>query len=163
MSKSDEVNRTFVESYDVEDYEILTDEGWADITKVFKTVEHQMWEVKTSKHELKCADDHIVFNETYDEVFAKELKPGDKIITEDGPEEVVSAEDTGKQEQMYDLQLADGSKHRYFSNGILSHNSTMYCIYALWLSCFSLEKKIMILANKAAIALELLSKIEMGY
>ena len=41
--------------------------------------------------------------------------------------------------------------------------STIYCIYALWLACFSPEKKIMILANKAATALELLSRIETGY
>ena len=41
--------------------------------------------------------------------------------------------------------------------------STIYCIYSLWLSCFFPEKKIMILANKAATALELLGRIAMGY
>lgn len=41
--------------------------------------------------------------------------------------------------------------------------STIYCIYSLWLACFYPEKKIMILANKASTALELLGRIEMGY
>ena len=33
----------------------------------------------------------------------------------------------------------------------------------MWLACFHSEKKIMILANKAATALELLGRISMGY
>lgn len=41
--------------------------------------------------------------------------------------------------------------------------STIYCIYTLWLTCFFPEKKVMILANKSATALELLGRIEMGY
>lgn len=63
---------------------------------------------------------------------------------------------------MYDVQI-DSNEHRYFTNGILSHNSTIYCIYSLWVSIFYSEKKIMILANKASTALELLSRISMGY
>ena len=64
---------------------------------------------------------------------------------------------------MYDIELGDDSDRRYYTNGILSHNSTIYCIYSLWRSIFFPEKKIMILANKAATALELLSRIETGY
>lgn len=64
---------------------------------------------------------------------------------------------------MYDIELGDDSDHRYYTNGILSHNSTIYCIYSLWLAMFFPEKKIMILANKASTALELLGRIAMGY
>lgn len=41
--------------------------------------------------------------------------------------------------------------------------STIYCIYSLWLATFFPEKKIMLLANKAATALELLGRIIIGY
>ena len=63
---------------------------------------------------------------------------------------------------MYDIQV-DSNEHRYFTDGILSHNSTMYCIYALWVTTFFPEKKVMLLANKAATALELLGRITTGY
>lgn len=63
---------------------------------------------------------------------------------------------------MYDIQV-DSDEHRYFTNGILSHNSTMYCIYALWLTTFWPEKIILLLANKMATALDLLSRIAMAY
>lgn len=62
---------------------------------------------------------------------------------------------------MYDVQA--GGDHRYFSDGLLSHNSTIYCIFALWFTTFFPEKKVMILANKAQTALELLSRIATAY
>lgn len=62
---------------------------------------------------------------------------------------------------MYDVQAGGG--HRYFSDGILSHNSTIYCIFTLWYTTFFPEKKVMILANKAQTALELLSRIATAY
>ena len=84
-------------------------------------------------------------------------------MTEYGLDEVVSVKSLGFSDCMYDLSLDDDSHHRFFSSGVLSHNSTIYCIYSLWVSCFFPEKKIMILANKAATALELLSRVTMGY
>lgn len=162
MMKQDAIDRKFVETFDVDDYEILTDTGWKDIQSIGQTIEYEVWEVVSTSHSLKCADDHILFDENMNEVFAKELKSGDKIQTESGVEEVVSVKSLGFEDNMYDIQVGDDN-HRYFTNGILSHNSTIYCIFALWFATFFPEKKIMILANKAATALELLSRIEMGY
>ena len=70
--------------------------------------------------------------------------------------------------KLYDIQkeflrfLVDNNKVICVS-GRQQGKSTIYCIYSLWLSCFFPEKKIMILANKAATALELLGRIETGY
>ncbi len=44
-----------------------------------------------------------------------------------------------------------------------SSKTTTYTIYALWLCMFHSEKKIMLLANKADTALEILSRIRMAY
>ena len=119
------LDKKFIESYNVEDFQIETDEGWVDIKATHKTIPYKIWTVITkNKYELLCADRHIVFNEQYDEVFVKDLKIGDKIITKDGPSEIISIEESEKEDNMYDLELADNSKHRYFANGILNHNTT---------------------------------------
>lgn len=44
-----------------------------------------------------------------------------------------------------------------------SSKTTTYTIYALWLTMFHPEKKIMLLANKADTALEILGRIRMAY
>lgn len=70
--------------------------------------------------------------------------------------------------QLYDVQkeflqfLVDNNKVICVS-GRQQGKSTIYCIYALWLATFYPEKKIMLLANKAATALELLGRIETAY
>ena len=163
MNISDTVSRKFVDSVDVQDYEILTDSGWHDCVAVHKTVEYTVWHVKTENHELRCADDHIMFMEGMREVFAKDLKPGDVIITEDGAERVLSVQQVEASENMFDVELADGTEHRYYTNGILSHNTTSYTIFALWTLIFNAEQRIMLLANKADTAIEILSRIQLAY
>ena len=70
--------------------------------------------------------------------------------------------------KLYDIQkeflrfLVDNNKVICVS-GRQQGKSTIYCIYSLWLATFFPEKKIMLLANKAATALELLGRIITGY
>lgn len=70
--------------------------------------------------------------------------------------------------KLYDIQkeflrfLVDNNKVICCS-GRQQGKSTIYCIYSLWLATFFPEKKIMLLANKAATALELLGRIITGY
>lgn len=163
MEKSDTVDRKYVEVLDIDDYEVLTDQGFKDIISVNKTQKYEIWKLKTQTHMLECADDHIVFRKNFEEVFVKDLKIGDMIITDTGAETVLEVTRTTETDNMYDLSLAEESDKRFYTNGILSHNSTIYCIYSLWLATFFPEKKIMLLANKAATALELLGRIEMAY
>ena len=106
---------------------------------------------------------HILFKEDYSEVFAKDLLPGNEIICEDGLEKVTFVRTIpGNQENMFDVEI-DSDNHRFYSNGFLSHNSTMYCVYTVWLTCFFRDKKVVILANKAATAIEIMDKIETAY
>ena len=55
-------------------------------------------------------------------MYAKELKIGDVILTEKGPEKIIHAENTGNSEHMYDLQI-NHPNHRFYTGGILSHNT----------------------------------------
>jgi hypothetical protein len=72
MNLSDTVSRKFVDSIDIDEWEILTDTGWEDITHIHKTVEYEVYSLVLDTGEtLKCADDHIVFDDGLNEVFVK--------------------------------------------------------------------------------------------
>ena len=159
---SEYIDRKFIDQRVIDEYEIMTDNGWKDIACIGKTIPYQIYELKTKTHQLKCADTHIVFDECMDQIFVKDLQQGYMIQTDAGCECVEAIIASGEEDNMYDIQIND-ELHRYFTNGILSHNSTIYCIYALWLTTFFPEKKVMILANKLATALELLGRIQCGY
>ena len=96
----------------------------------------------------KCKRDIVYFAENYYRVI--NLDKGLHII------------------KLYDVQkeflkfLVDNNKVVCCS-GRQQGKSTIYCIYSLWLATFFPEKKIMLLANKAATALELLGRIITGY
>ena len=131
-----QVNRKFIDIHsDYSEWEIETDQGWSDITSVGKTIEYEVWEIITeSGKSLKCADNHIVFDDSFSEIFVKDLNKDsrpDKIWVKgnDGKptlELVVSVKNLGYTEHMYDVQVAD-ENHRYYTNDILSHNSIILC------------------------------------
>lgn len=150
-----------IDSIELDDWEIETDNGWRDITHIHKTIEYTEWLILTcSGHQLICADNHIVFDENYKAVFVKDLQQYySKIITKDGPEEVIYIEKSKKKSHMYDLSI-DSDTHRFWSAGILSHNSTVVSGYVSWYVLFNEFKTAIILANKEAIAKEIFSKVQ---
>lgn len=133
----------FIEAYHINDYEVLTPNGWIDIEGIGKTVEYEEWKILTSGgKELICADDHILFRcDNMDftskkcditEIYYKNLLLGDFIMTKDGPEMVMEFGSTGKKSNMYDFQISEGSNKQYYTNDILSHNS-------LWMQNFAVK------------------------
>ena len=159
---SDTVNRKFINSIELQNFEVLSESGYQTITHIHKTIKYVEWELKTETHNLTCADDHIVFLENGDEVFVKTLEIGDRIKTESGIEDVVSCLETDKSSNMFDLTV-DSEDHSFFTNGILSHNSTTVIGYLLWNALFNDNQNIAILANKGRLANELLAKIKLTY
>lgn len=123
MLKSDTIKRKFKWSIDINDYEIETDDGFVDITSLNQTIPYLKYIIKTETSILECADNHILFNENMNEIFANELKAGDIIITKNGKETVTEVINTNMFEEMYDFELAESSNHRYYTNNILSHNT----------------------------------------
>jgi len=114
----------------VSDYEVLTDDGFVDIEALHETIPYEVYKLKLSDgKELKCADNHIVFNEEMKEVFVKNLSIGDKVKVDVNcvlsESEVVELTNLGYEEIMYDLELKEGSNRRYYTNGILSHNTLL--------------------------------------
>ena len=120
--------RKFTEIYDLSKYdlEIETDDGFVDVISLNKTIPYLKYDVITEDGlSIECANKHIVFNENFDEIFVDELKPGDVIKTIYGDSIVKAVHSTGKYEAMYDFELTNDSKHRYYTNGILSHNTLL--------------------------------------
>jgi hypothetical protein len=124
----------FINAYEVDEYEVLTPNGYINIEGVGKTILFDEYEILTySGKELICADTHIIgrcdnidfIKKTYDltEIYVKDLKIDDYIITVDGPEKILFVLPNGKKSHMYDLQISKGSDKHYFTNGIVSHNS----------------------------------------
>ena len=76
MSKLSElVNRKFLDSIELKNLEIETDQGWEPVSFIHKTIPYQKWTIQTeSGLSLSCANDHIVFDQDFNEVFVKDLK-----------------------------------------------------------------------------------------
>jgi hypothetical protein len=156
--------KKFEESKMVMDYEVLTDSGWSDIHMVHKTVPYTQYTIHTSGgKELVCADTHLIFTDSESIKHAKDLTVGDTILTKDGSEVVTMVGFSNTPVNMYDLELAPDSDNRFYTNDILSHNTTSYCIFALHTLCFNVDKSILILANKKDAALEFVSRIKFAY
>ena len=155
--------RKFIESFFELGFFIQSDTGYVPISESHKTIKYQIWSLQTKNHKICCADDHIVFDQNTNEVFVKNLNVGDYIQTKNGLEKIQSIEQTPQFVHMYDLGVHH-QNHRYYSNGILSHNSTVVCAFVLWYMIFSDFKPIIaFLANKGETAEEILKKVKLAY
>jgi hypothetical protein len=126
--------KKITKSTKISEYEVLTDDGFVDIEALHETIPYEVYHLKLSDgKELKCADNHIVFKydlfaQYLEEIFVKDLTVGSEICVEGEnnmliKSEVVSITNLGYEEIMYDLELIEGSNRRYYTNGILSHNT----------------------------------------
>lgn len=121
---SDITYRKFINSLDASDFQVETDNGFVDIVAVHETIPYEKYRITTTDgFFLECADKHIVFLQDYSEIYVQNLKVGDRIITKNGVSEVSKVVKCEVEENMFDLELSNGSQHRYFTNGILSHNT----------------------------------------
>ena len=143
------VKDKFVDIQIIDDeWEIKTDTGWSDIPFIGKTVPYDVWTIKLENGMfLDCADDHIIFDRNMNEIFVSDVKIGQEIHTEQGLSKALYISKKNHQENMYDIQVND-ENHRYYTNGILSHNTIIVIGFMLWFSLFHSDKTIHILSNK---------------
>jgi hypothetical protein len=150
----------FTEVKDATGWEILSDGGWVSVSKAMETVPYETWELRLENGMwLECADEHIVFSSS-GEKFVRDLEPGECVSTDHGWQRVVSVKNTGEPQKMYDLETEN---HRFYSNGILSHNTTTYCCYCLHQVLFRPDTTIAIVSNKGASARAILARIKLAY
>lgn len=120
------------EEYDVTDTQVLTPNGWRKVNKVYKTIPLETVRIVTSNCELICSLQHLIKTPS-GWVHAYTLCQGDIVLTENGTEVILLAEETGEVEELYDITVDDPSGE-FYSNGILSHNSTTFAARQLILS-----------------------------
>lgn len=121
----------FTEAYRVDDYEVLSHNGWIDIEGVGKTIPFDVWHLETSDGNiLKCADKHIVLRliditdkVNVEQVYVADLNQGDLLKSKDGYEMVMDVYKTDSKSEMYDLQVQRGTDNLYYTDNLLSHNS----------------------------------------
>jgi len=158
---SEKTGKKFVESIRVEDWEVLTEDGYKPIYSTNQTIEYDVYILYFENgYKLRCADNHILIDHQGDEVFSKDAL-GKYFRSDDLRFDFVQCirvEKTNKREVMYDLTV-NSKDHTYYTNGILSHNSITTLSWLLHYALFNSDKTIAILANKGATAREMLSRV----
>lgn len=158
----DDINKKILNSINISGFKVKTDTGYQSVTDLHLTQPYKHYILKTNNYELSCADNHIVFDKDYNEVFVKDLKIGDLIWTESGLESVEYLELDNFKSSMFDATV-NHENHRLYTNGILSHNTISSAIFMLHKILFDNDKNIMIVANKGDTAVEIVDKIKSIY
>lgn len=154
-----DVSKKIIEEYHIDDLEIETDDGYQKAQTLYITQPYHVFEIETEKgYRLDCADTHMLFDEYYNQVFVNELKCGDQIITKSGPDKIKSIYKYPFKITMRDFTI-DHPNHRYYTNDILSHNTTTIAVFLSWMLIFHIDRNILIVANKEKTAIEIVDKI----
>lgn len=153
--------KKFVDVIDTDEYEVLSDIGFVPIKSIMKTVKYAKYSLQLSNGMyLECADNHILITDTHEQVFAKDSLHRN-IITHSGSATVVHIVVSDRYEHMYDLELEH--HHMYYTNSVLSHNTTVVAAFLLHLGLFTPDYGIAVLANKKDQAAETLDRIKLMY
>jgi len=153
----------FIEQFNSDEWEVETPSGWQSFSGIAKTIKYTEWVVTTESGKfLICADKHIFIDKNWNEIFCDELIVGDYIQTSTGIDKISSIEITSDESNMYDLlNVQNGSI--YYTNNIVSHNSSVVVAYLLHYAIFNDNVNIALLANKAQTARDLLGRLQIGY
>lgn len=147
----------------VSGYSVLSDDGFVAIEEINQTQPYEMYRIcLEDNNTLDCAGSHILFSDEYKEVFVSDLKKGDSVVVNNGTSLVKSVDKMGYKLTMGDLSV-DHPNQRYYTNGILSHNTISSSIFILHTILFSNDKNVMIVANKGDTAIEIIDKIKSIY
>lgn len=142
---------------------IYTDTGYQPISHIYNTKPFEIYDIETENgYELECADKHMLFDSNYNILYANELSVGSVIQTIGGPSKVSSITIAKDKVSMCDITV-EHRNHRYYTNGILSHNSVTTAIYCLWKILFNVDKAGLILSKSGPAGVDLLKKIKDMY
>lgn len=130
-------------------------------TYIHRTKEFEIYELKLEdEHELLCADNHLVLTKNGWK-YVKDLVNEDEVRVDTCEEwtKVKSVKNTKKNEYMYDISIEEDD-HSYYTNGILSHNTTTMAAAFLWYGIFHNDRHMAIVANKGETMFEIFRKMD---
>lgn len=142
---------------------IQTPSGYSEVKNVLKTIKYIPYTVTLENGmNLIGADNHIVMDQDHNEVFIKDLNKDRRIKTINGISFVSSVDIGETPVHMYDLEL-DDEDHVFYTNGILSHNTTVVAMYILWFTLFNRDKECIIASKAMSHATEIMGRIKFAY
>lgn len=151
---------------DISNYgiKVLTDVGYQPISYIYNTKPFAIYKVILENgYSIECADKHMLFDENLNIVYADELVESvSKIMTDKGPSVVKHVSISKVKVSMCDVSV-DHPYHRYYTNGILSHNSTTTAIFCLWSVLFRNDRNALILSKSGPAGQDLIKKIKDMY
>lgn len=158
----DNIFHKIIKSIPIVNQFAFSDKGFVPISRIHKTQPFKIWELVTlSGKTIYCADNHILFNQNFDLKLVRYLRSGDIIKVQEGSnlidDPILYIRRLPYKISMMDLTI-DTPDHRFFTNGILSHNTTTSSIFISWYTCFNIEKSILFTANKGDTAKEIIKK-----
>lgn len=121
------------EEYSVEGVLVNGPRGMVRVLKAYRTVPMPVWRLVAGGYGIECSHSHLV-GTPCGFVEARLLKPGDTVLVRGGEAVVEESAATGRVESLYDITVDDDSGE-FYSNGVLSHNSTSFCSRQLTYSC----------------------------
>lgn len=151
---------------DISDYgiKVLTDVGYQPISYIYNTKPFAIYKVILENgYSIECADKHMLFDENLNIIYADELVENvSKVMTDRGPSTVKSVTISNIKVSMCDVSV-EHPYHRYYTNGILSHNSTTTAIFCLWSVLFRNDRNALILSKSGPAGQDLIKKIKDMY
>jgi len=148
-----------IDSIKLNDIKVYTPQGYKLLLYIHKTQPYHIWNIILENGMyLEAADNHILINSFNEQIFLKNIKIGDNILTKEGPQKVVKLKKSFFKISMYDISI-DSNEHLFYSNNIISHNTTTVSAYFAWHLCTHVDKSLAILANKNDTAKEIVSKV----
>lgn len=154
-----DISKKIISTQILENTKVLTDTGYSPVTQIHKTQPYTVYELELEDgSKLECADNHIIFLKGFKECFVKDLHIGDSVITKQGTSKVASIIKCPYKLCMYDVSVND-MNHRYYTNNILSHNTTTTVAFLAWYLCFHVDRNCAVMANKQDTAIEIMNKL----
>ncbi len=158
-------NYKTISDIDISKYgvKVLTDDGYQPISHIYNTKPFKIYSIELENgYSCECADKHMFFDENHYIIYADELSLGTKIMTDEGAIPVKSITMSNTKVSMCDVSV-EHPNHRYYTNGILSHNSTTTAIFALWSIVLRNDRNALVLSKSGPAGRDLIKKIKDMY
>ena len=152
------IDKKIIDTIPVTNLEVLSDKGYVSVTYIYKTQPYTVYElILENNNKLECADNHLVLTNSGLK-YVKELTILDFVQTCEGFIKVKSITKLPYKLCMYDLSI-DSEDHLYYTNNILSHNTTTVASFLTWMILFHSDRNILVVANKEKTSIEIVDKI----
>lgn len=151
------VSDKIIEEQSIKDLSIQDQNGFSHVENIYRTKPFYVYKLLLNNNDfLYGADNHLVYTNLGWQ-YIKDLNKDIEVYTNKGFIRVKKVIKTNNKQYLCDLSI-NNETHSYYSNNILSHNTTTVIAYFVWLMLFHIDRNIVITANKERTTKEVLSK-----